>query len=163
MIIVKGDLLTTPVKYIAHQVNCQGVMGAGVALQLKKKYPALIEMYSTFIQDYKDCNGGVPPLGNYCAYDTKDIMDHTIINIFGQNQYGCSKCYTNYDAVYQAFSYFHSDLIADREACYDAQLPIAIPYKMGCGLAGGDWEVMYRLLLKIEKDFNILFIAYELP
>lgn len=163
MIILKGDLLTTPVKYIAHQVNCQGVMGAGVALQLKQKYPELMERYVEFINDFKGCNYDIPPLGKSLCYDTKDIEGHIIVNIFGQNQYGCSKCYTNYDAVYQAFENFHDYLIADHEACWDAQLPIAIPYKMGCGLAGGDWEVMYKLLLKIERDFNILFICYSLP
>lgn len=35
MIFVKGDLLTSPVQYLAHQVNCKGVMGAGLAKQMR--------------------------------------------------------------------------------------------------------------------------------
>lgn len=31
MIITNGNLLNTNINIIAHQVNCQGVMGAGVA------------------------------------------------------------------------------------------------------------------------------------
>ena len=31
MIIMNGDLLETPFQFIAHQVNCMGVMGAGLA------------------------------------------------------------------------------------------------------------------------------------
>ena len=34
-----GDLLTAPQKCIAHQVNCQGVMGSGVARAIRNEYP----------------------------------------------------------------------------------------------------------------------------
>ena len=33
----KGDLLRSDVAIIAHQVNCQGVMGAGVARQIRHR------------------------------------------------------------------------------------------------------------------------------
>lgn len=32
-----GNLLDAKTDVIAHQVNCQGVMGAGIALQIKNK------------------------------------------------------------------------------------------------------------------------------
>lgn len=162
MIIVIGDLLTTPVKFIAHQVNCQGVMGAGVALQIKRQYPGIMDSYAEFINDYKECNDE-PPLGKYHLYDTKDFEKHIIVNIFGQNQYGCSQNYTNYGALYDAFADFHDDLVADGWIGEEGQLVVAIPYKMGCGLAGGDWEVVYKLLTKLEFEYNFLFICYKLP
>ena len=37
MIYVKGNLLESPVQIIAHQVNCLGIMGGGIALQIKNK------------------------------------------------------------------------------------------------------------------------------
>ena len=40
---VKGDLLSSDVKIRCHQVNCRGVMGAGLALQVKQKYPEAFE------------------------------------------------------------------------------------------------------------------------
>ncbi|WP_411668007.1 hypothetical protein [Bacillus subtilis] len=36
--IIQGDLLEAKENIIAHQVNCKGVMGSGIALQIKKKY-----------------------------------------------------------------------------------------------------------------------------
>lgn len=46
MIIYKdGDILTSTADVICHQVNCKGVMGAGLAKQIKQKYPAVFKLY----------------------------------------------------------------------------------------------------------------------
>lgn len=46
---IKGDLLKAEETFIAHQVNCKGVMGAGVAKQIKNKLLAPIEFENTEI------------------------------------------------------------------------------------------------------------------
>ncbi len=38
MKIINGNLLEVKKGIIAHQCNCKGVMGAGIALQIKKKW-----------------------------------------------------------------------------------------------------------------------------
>ena len=44
---VKGDILTTPTRnedtVICHQVNCCGVMGAGLAKQIRDKWPVVFD------------------------------------------------------------------------------------------------------------------------
>jgi O-acetyl-ADP-ribose deacetylase (regulator of RNase III) len=50
MILVNGDLLTTPINIIAHQVNCMGVMGAGLALQIKNKFEWAYQDYCEALQ-----------------------------------------------------------------------------------------------------------------
>ena len=50
MIYVKGNLLESPVHIIAHQVNCLGIMGGGIALQIKNKWPKVFEEYKEFIE-----------------------------------------------------------------------------------------------------------------
>lgn len=50
MLILNGDLFKTPFEIIAHQVNCQGVMGSGVAKQVKEKFPYV---YSTYVKALK--------------------------------------------------------------------------------------------------------------
>ena len=40
-----GNLLDAPQKVIAHQVNCQGKMGSGVAKVIRDKYPKVYETY----------------------------------------------------------------------------------------------------------------------
>ena len=37
LIKIRGDLLESKADYICHQVDCMGVMGSGVALQVKNK------------------------------------------------------------------------------------------------------------------------------
>lgn len=45
---VKADIFTTDCDIIVHQVNCYGVMGAGIAKQVKERYPD----FMTFINHY---------------------------------------------------------------------------------------------------------------
>ena len=43
--VVYGNLLDSSAKYICHQVNCKGVMGSGVAKQIKEKWPSVFRRY----------------------------------------------------------------------------------------------------------------------
>ena len=46
---IVGDLLKQDkVDIICHQTNCKGVMGAGIAFQIKRTYPEVFKKY-------KDC------------------------------------------------------------------------------------------------------------
>lgn len=123
------DLLTTTANYIAHQVNCKGVMGAGLAYQIRQQYPELYNTYKAL------CNTHAPDdlLGN--VY----IHGH-ILNIFGQRTYGRDKTvvYTDYTALRNAFSLINRKL--------PPHATIAFPYGFGCGLANGDWNTVLKLI-----------------
>ena len=41
----KCDLFESGADMICHQVNCMGVMGSGVAKQVKERYPKVFEEY----------------------------------------------------------------------------------------------------------------------
>lgn len=44
-----GDLLKQDkVDIICHQTNCKGVMGAGIAFQIKRTYPEVFKKYKEF-------------------------------------------------------------------------------------------------------------------
>lgn len=49
--VIEGDILTVTHGIIAHQCNCRGVMGAGLALQVRNKYS---KVYSEYIDAYKE-------------------------------------------------------------------------------------------------------------
>lgn len=59
MDIITGDLLNITSGVIAHQVNCQNKMGAGVAKALYQRYPAVKSSYHAFCQQML-ANGGKP-------------------------------------------------------------------------------------------------------
>lgn len=158
MIVVNGNLLETDCFLIAHQVNCLGIMGGGVAKQIKAKWPIVYQEYKDFIIDYEACNLK-SALGAVC---TTTVEGHAIINIFGQENISNSKCMTDYKAVRGAFEDFISNYRCALHIPWESQVPIAIPYKFGCGLAGGDWNIMTEVLEALEEQENILFIAYKL-
>jgi O-acetyl-ADP-ribose deacetylase (regulator of RNase III) len=41
----QGDLFTCGIRAIAHGVNCQGVMGAGIAAEFRRRWPQMYEAY----------------------------------------------------------------------------------------------------------------------
>jgi O-acetyl-ADP-ribose deacetylase (regulator of RNase III) len=156
MIITHGDVLNTDCWIIAHQVNCQGVMGGGLARQIKDRYPDAYINYREYIEDYKDCNGTVP-LGTILEtrHGAREIW-----HVFGQEFYGTDKQYTDYEAVEAAFKTRIRDYRCEHHV-QEAQIPIAIPLYFGCGLGGGNWSVMKSYLEQIEQNEDVWFIAYN--
>ena len=51
--IVKGNLLNAEEEYIIHQVNCQGIMGSGVAKSIKNKWYQAFEDYKVVCDNIK--------------------------------------------------------------------------------------------------------------
>ena len=157
MIILKGDLLETPFEIIAHQVNCQGKMGSGVAKQIAEKFPYVYEEYVKAIKDY----GAGEMFGKAQVVNTNSGKKF-IFNIFGQYDYGYDgRRYTDYDAFRCAFQNA-IDIYRDYRKDWSHQITITIPYKIGCDRGGGDWSVVKQILEKIEEDCNVIFVAYKL-
>jgi hypothetical protein len=38
---------------------------------------------------------------------------------------------------------------------------LGLPYKIGCGLAGGDWENMLNIIFDIFEDQSVSVILYR--
>lgn len=136
---VTGDLLDIQEGIIAHQVNCQGAFGAGLAKSIANKYPKCKQAYLDYVNTHpKDIL-----LGDVCLYNVTDKL--SIANIFGQFSYGRGKCFTDYKALDKGFATL-------RQTFPDK--PIYAPYKIGCGLAGGDWNIVKNILDK----YNIIIV-----
>ena len=90
--IIDGNLFDSTANIICHQCNCQGVMGSGVAAEVKRRYPKVFDAYR---RDY--CNGELT-LGHVCFATAK--RDQVIANMCSQNNFGYNGgMYTNYDAL----------------------------------------------------------------
>lgn len=132
---VFGDLLQAKADVIVHQVNCQGVMGAGVAKQIREQFPKTYIAYKDFCYPYK--NNTCELLGK-CLYVEEEPF--VICNAFGQNFYYRNSVQTQYDKLEQCFYD-----IADK---YHGKR-VALPWKIGCGLAGGDWNKVQQMIYDI--------------
>lgn len=139
MTTIKSDLLDITEGIICHQVNCQRVAGAGLALQIRNKWP---EWYRAFKNDH-------PWLGR--ALVTKVAHELFVASLYAQDDYGSGKCFTDYNAFKETLSCLKF-IIQQREE-HAPELPILsiyFPKGIGCGLAGGDWNVIESL---IERYF----------
>ena len=139
LIIEEGDIVTGNYPMFCHQVNCKGVMGAGLAKQIKAAYP---EVYL----DYRhECKNNKFLIGSKICTTTHD--NRICISLFAQEGYGSGKCYTDY----QAFKCCLDSLAIELEMLDpEGKDSIAFPYNIGCGLAGGNWNIIEQML----EDFS---------
>jgi O-acetyl-ADP-ribose deacetylase (regulator of RNase III) len=135
------NLLTVETEAIAHQCNCFGVMGGGVAKVIREKYP---EVYETDKQTKEACRD---KLGTFSCVKTGD--GKMVYNIYSQYRYGVDKRHTDYEA-------FYTGLTAVRGHLQTLGLKkVAIPYKIGCGKGGGNWNIIITMIGEIFKDSGI--------
>src|SRR5882724_7601890 len=137
-----GDIFEAPVDIIIHQCNCFNTMGAGIAKEIKRRYP------SAYAADQATKKGDKHKLGSFSFAAPTDEQDKWIINLYGQYRYGRDEQYTDYKAMADAFSSIHKWLF--KMELQDKV--IGIPYGMGCGLGGGDWKIVEDLIEKIFGD-----------
>ncbi len=48
---IKGNIFTSKAQTLVNTVNCMGVMGAGIALEFKYRYPAMFEQYTKYCEE----------------------------------------------------------------------------------------------------------------
>lgn len=145
---VKGDILTTPTRnentIICHQVNCRAAMGAGLARQIRDKWPVVFEEY------VKVCNS--KKLGDFQVVQVAPQL--YVANLFGQLNYGRDKRQTNYAALGTA-------LFGAMKGHTNANF--RIPYGLGCGLAGGNWVTVLNLIEEAANAWNVNVEIWVLP
>jgi O-acetyl-ADP-ribose deacetylase (regulator of RNase III) len=136
--LIDGDLIqllrTGTIQVLAHQVNCRGVMGAGLARQIRGAYPAAYHDYRQALRSGDLQLGGarVTPVGPM----------RFVAHLAGQDGFGRDRRHTDYAALRSALeglAAWHRDF---------AETVIGIPYGIGCGLGGGDWAAVSQLLVE---------------
>lgn len=147
---IKCDIFESGADVILHQVNCQGVMGSGIAKQVREKFPNVYESYKSMCDNTSN-RANLLGLAQ-CVPTTSDKF---IVNLFAQENFGYDgTCYTDYDALKKC-------LIAVKKYILFEDKTIAIPYLMGCHRGGGDWNVVYKLIEKVFKNHDVLICEYN--
>ena len=133
---VKGDLLDAKVDIICHQVNLQGVMGGGIALQIAQRYPSVEKEY----MEYPD-----KVLGEVC-FSLTSKNNYMVANCFSQNE----DFTTNYNALKTCLEEVKKMMFAcDFET-------IGFPFKYGCGIASGDWDKVLEIITDVFENNDVL-------
>lgn len=151
---LKGDLLDSNVDYICHQVNCRGRMGSGIAKQIRERFP---EVYHVYSERYEDALRVLRTpdlmLGSTDIVQIPDSKQH-VVNMYAQRSYGYDgKCYTSY----KAFKFILQTLKKE----IPTNCTIGFPKGIGCGLGGGNWAVISKMIEEILGESHEVYI-YEL-
>jgi len=145
----KSDIFKSDEEIIVHGCNCFCTMGAGIAAQVVRYYPEAWEV------DAMTKRGDPGKLGMFTSWTGQHrfIEDRivTIVNAYTQYSYTRDKVDVDYKAV---------ETVMYRIARHFGNYVIAMP-KIGCGLAGGDWEVVSGILEEISVNHGKCFHVYE--
>lgn len=145
---INKDITTITEGIICHQVNCRGVMGAGLAKQIRNKFP---KAYEEYMVQYRNNNLW---LGNVIFTIITETPILFIASLCGQDKYGRQGIFTNYQAVRECLTIvakFKESLELTSLPIHTSS-PIYIPDHMGCTLGGGDWEEVLQIIHEIIPD-----------
>lgn len=161
MYYINGDLmLAKEPKIKCHQVNCQGKMGAGIAKIIRDVYP---KVYTDYMNHLRITPSRLS-LGTitYTTIEKSPKWERAIINMFAQNFYGIGdQRYTDYEAFYNCLSKIYNCAVAYQTKYGKAPI-IGFPYKIGCGLGGGNWAIISAMIETVlAKDFDVYVYKLE--
>jgi O-acetyl-ADP-ribose deacetylase (regulator of RNase III) len=138
MIIEKDcNLLLEPLDAIGHFCNAHHMMGGGIALRIKEKYPEAYEA------DLKTIRGDKEKMGTF-SYAVLPNNKH-IINCYTQFGFGVGR-QTNYEAVCSSLEKVHDFLIANGLRTF------GLPKRAGCVLGGGDYRIVRAIIECVFSD-----------
>lgn len=146
-----GDLMAADEPAIAHGCNTHGVMGAGVAALVRRKYPEVFLAYSNA------CDTGRFRIGTAQPVVADDgLTSRWVYNLGTQENPGPDA--TTW-GVFLSFANMAEDA---RVRGIDA---IAIP-RIGCGIGGLKWDaVEANIIAAIHHSThpNLSIVVYDLP
>jgi len=129
-----GNLMDVTEGHIVHGCNAQGVMGSGVALAVKNKYPAVYNDYRVQYSRPEGLELGV-------SYPVAVSTDLVIWNAITQEGFGQSTRNCSYDAIQTCFEQINWQLTQTPSDYCELHIPF-----IGAGLGGGRWNIISAII-----------------
>jgi O-acetyl-ADP-ribose deacetylase (regulator of RNase III) len=127
----KGNLLNAKAQALVNTVNTVGVMGKGIALQFKNRFPDNYKIYRDA------CKKGTFKTGQVLVVPDGDLLEQKLIVNFP------TKAHWKSPSTYE---YIKTGLKALKQAIVQYKITsIAIP-PLGCGNGGLDWSIVKTLI-----------------
>jgi O-acetyl-ADP-ribose deacetylase (regulator of RNase III) len=142
---LQGDLLTSNCNVIAHQANCFKIMGAGIAYQIKLKFP------DAYLVDQNDPRRPKDRFGNFSFVEYPEKTPFLIFNLYGQFGIGSHTRQTNYSMLWTAMQGMKKKIDSYPES---KTWKIGFP-RLGTGLAGGRWEIIEKIIPSVFRDRDV--------
>ena len=132
----KGTVFNTPAKTLVNAVNCVGVMGAGIALEFKLRYPNMFQDYK------KKCSNGEYNIGTLEIFEEGEI---TILNFPTKKHW---RYPSKIEWIEEGLKYF-----VDNYKRLNIK-SVAFP-KLGSSNGGLKWEDVKEVMEKYLSDLEI--------
>ena len=124
------DLVSERGGILVHQVNCRRVAGAGLALQIRSRWPL-----------WWRCYRERPALLGH-AHITEVEAYVWVADLYAQRDIGRNVVQTDYTALRACLARLGAradGLRIDRDL-------LLFPWRIGCGLAGGNWTIVRPMI-----------------
>lgn len=143
---IDGDLVRDADQYdvIAHCCNCFCTMGAGIAPQIKHKFPEAYEV------DCETTSGDQDKLGTITYTENTTPI---VVNLYGQYDYKGrqqGRMDLDYSALRKALG-----LMREKFSGKKIGLPM-----IGSGLAGGSWDIIERIIQEELNGEDVTVVKY---
>lgn len=153
MKIINGDLIKLTLgkefDIIVHGCNCFCTQGAGIALSMSRYFNTLNPI--KYPGEHITRKGDINKLGNIEYSKFRLPLDSNVIVINAYTQYTYGNNSVNYNAI--------SLCLMKINFMFSGQ-NIGMP-KIGCGLAGGDWNIVANLIDEHMYNMNVTVVEYN--
>ena len=150
---ISGDLIRDAFNYdvIGHGCNCFHTMGAGIAPQVKKRFPQAYEA------DKRTAFGDEDKLGTISVSYEYNPITHAFVFIVN--------CYTQFSSSSKSINEPAVDYNAVRNCMKELHKTfpnkkIGLPM-IGAGLAGGDWDVISEIIKEELPTEDVEIVVWE--
>jgi O-acetyl-ADP-ribose deacetylase (regulator of RNase III) len=171
MKIIEGDLIALAkqghFEVITHGCNCFCTMGAGIAVPMKQNFKC-----DVFPMEHPNYKGDINKLGTIDYLPITLVLEKpikignlnllapdfggfvlTVVNSYTQYHYGRN----HLDGVYKPVDYEAITLCMRKINNKFKGKSIGLP-KIGCGLAGGDWSIVSKIITRELIDMDVTVI-----
>lgn len=147
-----------PYTVIMHQCNAKGWMGAGIAKEIARRWPKVFNEYHKYCSQFKDGREN-EILGTFVGVKVKPGF--IICNAIAQLTVGKTKRQTDYDAWETICAKVSRQMHKVNEIT-GKNWTIHVPYNIGCGLGGGNWNQMMEIFKKHFGESDVEFVIHKL-
>lgn len=145
---VQGNFFDYEADIRVNTVNCVGVMGAGAALQFKKKYPS---MYKEYV---KECQQGRVQIGKPHVWSENEMFNENNITIISFPTKKHWKNPSEYSFIEAGLEWLRDYLVNNPNRT------ITLP-ALGCGHGGLDWSRVKVMIERYLMDSPAQILVFE--
>ncbi len=147
-----------------HVANCFHTMGGGIARAIKERYPLVYNADKATVH-------GHDKLGTFSSSGVALPSEFPMVfNLYAQMgignkghpldrnlQYDCL-----FDSLWKAYDKMLAFWIEGR---HKQMLKVALPHGIGCGLAGGNWNIVEKIIDEIDAVYqdSVITTLYKKP